>query len=188
MMTPFIQARSHIKILLIFLIFYVIQFEHTHTLAEEPIGRFFYSPEQRQQLDVLRGQKAYATQMRDEAPAEIVTYNGMIRRSDGQTTVWINDEPIADSAMGSKNNLNGRINRQGQVILNLPQSRGATVQLKVGQSAHLQSGRISESPSKARQSNHDLPNASNQSPSNSMPNTLEPSNTVNGPLSTPSKP
>ncbi len=114
--------------------------------ADAGIGRIFYTPEQRTQLDSLRVQKAVAIQVREEPVPEVITYQGIVRRSDGKATVWVNNEALTDADLRLKQSLVGRIGRDGQVILQTPQAAGsAQVQLKVGQSATLQSGRIEES-------------------------------------------
>jgi len=114
--------------------------------ADSAIGRIFYTPEQRAQLDSLRAQKAVATQVREEPVPEVITYQGIVRRSDGKATVWVNNEALSDADLRLKQSLAGRIGRDGQVILQTPQATGSgQVQLKVGQSATLQSGRIEES-------------------------------------------
>lgn len=117
-----------------------------------PIGRIFFSPEQRAQLDVLRTQKAVATQVRDEPVPENVTYNGIVRRSDGKATVWINNEALTDTELRVKQSIVGRIDRSGQILLQTPQVSGAAqLQLKVGQTAELLSGKVDETYSAQRQ-------------------------------------
>ena len=113
--------------------------------AAEPIGRIFFTPEQRAQLDAARAQKAVASQVRDEPLPETVTYNGIVRRSDGKTTVWINNRPLPDSELRSGSALTGNVDRDGRVRLQTTQGAGTTqVRLKVGQSAELLSGRVDE--------------------------------------------
>ena len=108
--------------------------------AAEPPGRIFFTPEQRAQLDTLRQQKAVASQARDEPIPETVTYNGIVRRSDGKTTVWVNDEVLSESGLLNKQSIVGRVGRDGQITL-----QAAAVQLKVGQSATLFTGKVDES-------------------------------------------
>ena len=108
-----------------------------------PTGRIFFTPEQRAQLDLLRTQKAVASQVRDEPIPENVTYNGIVRRSDGKTTVWVNNEAMTDAELRVKQSIVGRIDRNGQITLQATQAAG-TLQLKVGQSAELLSGRVGE--------------------------------------------
>ncbi len=108
--------------------------------AAELPGRIFFTPEQRAQLDTLRQQKAVASQARDEPIPETVTYNGIVRRSDGKTTVWVNDEALSETGLLNKQSIVGRVGRDGQITL-----QAAAVQLKVGQSATLFTGKVDES-------------------------------------------
>ena len=110
-----------------------------------PIGRIFFTPEQRAQLDTLRTQKAVASQVRDDEPVpENVTYNGIVRRSDGKTTVWVNNEAMTDAELRVKQSIVGRVDSSGRILLQTPQATGAALQLKVGQSAELLSGKVDE--------------------------------------------
>lgn len=116
-------------------------------LAADPvIGRIFYTPEERARLDTLRIQRAVATQVRKKEPIpEFVTYNGIVRRSDGQVTVWVNGEPLTEAGLRDKQSIAGRIGRNGQILVQTPQAKNtAQVRLKVGQSAELLSGRVEE--------------------------------------------
>lgn len=110
--------------------------------ADIAAGRIFFTPEQRTQLDMLRKQKAIASQARDEPVPETVTFNGIVRRNDGKTTVWLNNEALSESDLQNKQSIVGSIGRDGRVTLQAPQS---AVQLKVGQSATLFSGKVDES-------------------------------------------
>jgi hypothetical protein len=114
--------------------------------AADPVGRIFYTPEQRAQLDVLRTQRAVASQVRDEPVPEIVTYNGIVRRSDGKATVWVNGEALTEAGLRNKQSIVGQVGRDGRILLQTPQAAGTgQLQLKVGQSAELLSGQVAES-------------------------------------------
>ena len=114
--------------------------------AAEALGRIFYTPEQRAQLDSLRKQRAIVSQARDEPAPETVTYNGIVRRSDGKTVVWMNQQPLSDAELRSGQALAGRIGRDGRLTLQNPQDgNGPKLELKVGQSATLLSGKVDES-------------------------------------------
>ncbi len=113
--------------------------------AADAIGRIFFSPEQRAQLDLARSQRIVAIQAKDEPVPEFVTYNGIVRRSDGKATVWVNNKAMSDSELRTAQPLTGRIDRSGRILLQPPQaSGGGPLQLKVGQSAELLSGRVDE--------------------------------------------
>lgn len=119
--------------------------------AAELTGRLFFTPEQRVQLDQLRKQKAVASQVRDEPIPETVTYNGIIRRSDGKTTIWMNNQPMSAAELRSGQSVAGSVSRDGRIVLQNPQDgSGTKLELKVGQSATLLSGKVDESFSSQR--------------------------------------
>ncbi len=111
--------------------------------AADAIGRIFFTPAQRAQLDLARSQKIGTTQAKDEPIPEFVTYNGIVRHGDGKATVWVNNRAMSDAELSTAQPLAGRIDRSGQILLQAPQAAG-TLQLKVGQSAELLSGRVGE--------------------------------------------
>jgi hypothetical protein len=117
----------------------------------ESMGRLFFTPAQRAQLDVARKQRArtaLATEGAEEsstaAPTpQTITYDGAIRRSDGKSTVWINSRPVHEKESASGGVIVGRVRADGGVSLQIPQS-GRSVELKPGQSIELLSGAIEE--------------------------------------------
>lgn len=119
--------------------------------AAEPMGRLFFTPAQRAQLDVARTQRARATlstekteELQSAAPApQTITYDGVVRRSDGKSTVWLNSRPLHDKNAASGPAIVGRVRADGGVSLQIPQS-GRAVELKPGQSIELLSGAIEE--------------------------------------------
>ena len=56
--------------------------------AEAPLGRLFFTPEQRQALDRLR--QADGRGQNANAADPTLTVNGIVTRSNGKRTVWIN--------------------------------------------------------------------------------------------------
>jgi hypothetical protein len=116
---------------------------------QEPLGRLFFTPAQRSSLDVARSQRArttLATERTEEqaAPQEqTITYGGMVRRSDGGSTVWLNGRPVHERETIGGATVVGRIGADGSVSLQNPQS-GRSVALKPGQSLELLSGTIEE--------------------------------------------
>lgn len=115
------------------------------THAAETVGRLFFTPEQRAQLDTLRIKKIVATQTKDEPAPEIVTYKGIVRRSDGKATVWVNSKALTEGELSTAESVTGRITRDGQILLGSQSAGAGKMQLKVGQSAELLSGRVGES-------------------------------------------
>jgi hypothetical protein len=118
--------------------------------SAQPIGRLFFTPAERAQLDNARAQKrvpqpAAAAQPVDTRPeTQVVTYNGIVRRSDGKSILWLNNKPADEKEALSGLAITGRVKADGGVTLQVPGS-GSSVDLKVGQRAELQTGKVSES-------------------------------------------
>ncbi len=113
--------------------------------ATESLGRLFYTPAERTQLDGLRSRKNIPVPIQQEPlPApEVVTYGGVVRRSDGKTTVWINNHVVNDGKATDGLPISSRVRPDDSVSLKLPQASGS-IDLKVGQSVEIGSGAIAE--------------------------------------------
>ena len=113
------------------------------------IGRLFFTPAERAQLDIARTQKkspapASLATVEEEAPApQVVTYGGLVRRSDGKAMLWLNDRLLDEKEALTGSALQGKVRADGVVTLRTPQS-GASVDIKVGQSVELLSGKVAE--------------------------------------------
>jgi hypothetical protein len=112
--------------------------------AAEPLGRLFYTPQQRATLDNARGQKI-KIDVETETPTspENISVNGVIERSDGQSTVWINNRPVNEKRATSGIKIIGRSADNASVTLQLPQS-SRSVDVKVGQNLDATSGHVQE--------------------------------------------
>jgi len=111
------------------------------------LGRLFFTPEQRDQLDLLRLKKVSAAQSRDESPPEIISYEGIVRRADGGVTVWVNNKALTEREFRDAQSIAGRIERDGRLLLRPgPGAPQAALRLKVGQRVELSSGRVEERP------------------------------------------
>lgn len=117
--------------------------------AQEQLGRLFFTPAQRASLDGARSQRARAALSTEKTEQEAtpvpqtITYSGVLRRSDGKTTVWINNQPVHDREPAGGGIIVGRVRPDGSVTLQVPQS-GRNVILKPGQSVELLSGAVEE--------------------------------------------
>ncbi len=60
-------------------------------IAAEALGRLFFTPEKRQALDHEREFNIQENQVESEEPA--LTINGVVSRSSGRRTVWVNGQP-----------------------------------------------------------------------------------------------
>jgi hypothetical protein len=124
----------------------------TPGVAQElSLGRLFLTPEQRAALDNARRNRiraeALAATTVDKKPrippARSVTINGIVSRSDGESTIWVNGRPTEGQ---TEDGMRVTISpgSQSSVVLREPE-KGRQVRLKVGQKADLLSGRIQES-------------------------------------------
>lgn len=124
--------------------------------AAPALGRLFYTPQQRAALDAERrallaqGSRPAAKPATAARPAvaeprpveRTYTLQGIVQRSDGETTVWINNEAVHERH-ASRGIAAGTIARDS-VAVKLPGSE-RRVQLRVGQSVRSGDGRARES-------------------------------------------
>lgn len=129
-------------------------------VAEDDFGRLFSSQAERKQLDILRqNQKLIvvspqkSTQLEPVAVElpEPVTMQGYVKRSDGSTTLWINNKAVQENTTQSDVEI-GRLNKQknsnknGADSLNVRiPATGKNVRLKPGQVYEPETNRIVES-------------------------------------------
>jgi hypothetical protein len=112
--------------------------------AAGDLGRLFFTPAQRAQLDVLRErhQRLGAAAEAQQSPLpQTITVNGVVTSSDGKSTVWINNQPVSgdEPAAGVDLVHSG----SGHVTLRLPESH-REVKIKVGESLNPQTGDVTE--------------------------------------------
>lgn len=118
-------------------------------VAADGLGRLFFAPAQRAQLDTARVQRdrrggpmTAETEVAAPQGPDVVTYSGVVRRSDGKSTVWINGKPMTERTRDSDVNVIG-VRRDGAVSVNVPQA-DRSASLRVGQSMDVMSGKIEE--------------------------------------------
>ena len=117
------------------------------------LGRLFFTPSERARLDELRRRPPPAPREVASAKAEpsptppapqYITLNGVVRRSDGTTTVWLNNKPVTGprSEEGLVVTPSARTG-SGNVTVRVP-ATGRTIDLKVGQQVEVRSGQVQE--------------------------------------------
>jgi len=110
----------------------------------EPIGRLFFTPDERTNLDRARLTGGNTEQdSATEPQQETLTLNGIVKRSSGKTTEWINHTVQNESNFppGSKMQISKSRLPNFPVLV---QKSGKTVSLKVGQTLNIDSGEIRE--------------------------------------------
>ncbi|SFZ77170.1 hypothetical protein [Chitinimonas taiwanensis] len=108
--------------------------------ADTALGRLFFSPQERAELEALREPAAPASPAVSE---QAVHLKGLLLRQGQLTTVWLNDAKPAQPAQ-----LNARgstpAQRSPQLQLRQPGLGAALPPLKVGQTLDLATGQLSE--------------------------------------------
>ena len=103
-------------------------------LHAESLGRLFFTPEQRAMLDLARRTQPITGQGA-ETPSDGVTLNGIVTRSDGRQTVWINGRPQPAGVATTRSPASASIPLPGG---------GGQVRLRVGQTLDPGSGKVEE--------------------------------------------
>jgi hypothetical protein len=115
-----------------------------HTAVSEELGRLFFTPAQRSAMDAGKRLSAAPAIIKRAAPRgpRSITLSGVVRRSDGEYTVWVNGRAVGKggppgvSAAPSTNHRSAaRVNVRGS---NNP------VELRVGQQLKGSTGKIVE--------------------------------------------
>jgi len=125
------------------------------TAAGAEFGRMFFTPAQRAALDSFRKQNVQtAITIEDDRDKDLVvappppsgpehmSVGGMVRRSDGRNTAWINNRAVEAGQPGGVNVAPGKSGNR--VKITAPRS-GRSFELKVGQTVDVNSGTIEES-------------------------------------------
>jgi hypothetical protein len=118
--------------------------------APADLGRLFFTPAQRAAMDEARRRPqaapgAQAQEPPQPPPSGSVTLNGIVRRSDGATTIWLNNKQVrgrkSDDGVLVRPSRVGAA--PGSVTVQLPQT-GRVVDIRVGQQLEIDSGEVKE--------------------------------------------
>lgn len=108
---------------------------------EAPLGRLFFTPERRQTLDRQRQYKLADTTQAAEEP--MLTLNGMVRRSSGKRTAWVNGIPQNDNDAITGVLVRPDARHPGSVTVQEAPGTGTTT-LRIGQSHRRGTGETSD--------------------------------------------
>jgi hypothetical protein len=116
--------------------------------ADVALGRLFYTPEQRAALEEARRRNIRAEEQAAEASKKprpdgprTVTLNGVVRRSDGESVIWVNGKPVENEI---NDGMRVRLTPDQTGVTVHDTEKGRTVRLKVGQHANLLTGKVEE--------------------------------------------
>ncbi len=111
----------------------------------ESVGRLFFTPEQRLLLDNARGQKVKVEvdEQTEEPAPEMVSLNGVVKRDDGHTTVWLNNRAVSDRKTTGGVTIHPQGTASDPVLFTIPQAE-RVVTLRVGQNLDVTTGQVVE--------------------------------------------
>ena len=125
-------ARRHALVLIICVL------PHTSATWADELGRLFTTPEQRTRLErqrQLTGRNPPSVATSRVTP---LTVNGVVTRSDGSTTIWLNGQPQYGQSIDTGVTATATPHHPDRVNVN--SDGGTTTTLKVGETARLNSG------------------------------------------------
>ena len=113
-------------------------------IAEEVLGRLFFTPEKRQALD---HQRQFNIQEKQEAPeSPTFTIDGVVTRSSGKKTVWVNGVTAEENDTSAGIDVVPERKNPGRVLIQTGESTatsakvGETVRRDTGETADLLNG------------------------------------------------
>lgn len=144
MKTPPLKTRHRASIAGLLFVITGMLVPGPKTYAEEALGRLFFTPERRQILD---RQRQLNIQEKQEIPEDpTLTINGVVTRSSGKRTVWINGMTQNENETQSGVTVMPNRNEPGKVVVQAEESPsgkakvGDTVNRNTGEATDLLNG------------------------------------------------
>jgi hypothetical protein len=108
--------------------------------AAQELGRLFFTPQQRSALDERRRARVPDKPTAAVVAAPVTRVDGYVQRSSGPSTVWINGDPLGESAPEAPRIDTGRT-PSGSVSITVGES-GARMRLKPGEALDRGTGEV----------------------------------------------
>ncbi len=108
----------------------------------QELGRLFFTPEQRAALDARRKARL-PDKPAAAAPSPTTRIDGLVRRSDGRTTVWVNGEPVSGNGQVEDLRVAPRRGDPSRVTVQAGED-GRPIDLKVGSTLDRGSGEATD--------------------------------------------
>ena len=109
--------------------------------AAEPLGRLFFTPEQRAALDARRKARVPDNPAAAVAASPVTRIDGFVKRSQGPSTVWMNGESLSEGSPEAPRIDPAR--PDGAVSITIGET-GRRVRLKAGESLDRDSGEVKD--------------------------------------------
>jgi hypothetical protein len=112
--------------------------------AADPLGRLFFTPEQRAALDARRKARVPDKPAAAVVASPVTRIDGYVKRSQGPSTVWMNGESLGEGAPEAPRiDAPARDGGDGSVSISVGES-GRRVRLKPGESLDRGSGEVKD--------------------------------------------
>lgn len=113
--------------------------------AAQELGRLFFTPEQRAELDARRKARvpdkpAAATVI--ESPR--TRLDGFVKRSDGESTVWLNGEPVPAGKGPNEAQIHSSRDRPDTVTVEAGEANKRRIPLRVGETLERDTGEVTD--------------------------------------------
>jgi hypothetical protein len=105
--------------------------------SAQEVGRLFFTPEQRQVLDARRRARLPDRPNAPATTSPTTRLNGYVSRENGKSTVWVNGEPLPETASEAP-----RIGGSGRVGVNV--ESGARTNLRPGEVLDRSTGEVKD--------------------------------------------
>lgn len=113
--------------------------------AAQQLGRLFFTPEQRAELDARRKARV------PDKPAAVtavesprIRLDGYVKRSDGESTVWLNGQPVPAGKGSDEAQIHSSRTRPNAVTLQAGEGKKRRVPLRVGETLERDSGEVKD--------------------------------------------
>jgi hypothetical protein len=107
----------------------------------DPVGRLFFSPEQRDGLDARRRARVPDRPAETTVASPTTRFDGHVQRANGRSTVWLNGVPMPAGARSEQLSVATRPGEPAQATVT-PADTGRAARLKVGETLDVGSGEV----------------------------------------------
>ncbi|MFZ1907997.1 MAG: hypothetical protein WAU52_02840 [Burkholderiales bacterium] len=115
----------------------------TAAATAQDLGRLFFTPEQRAELDARRKARVPDKSAAVVTESPSTTLDGYVKRSNGKSTVFLNGEPITEGADAQRAQVIPSRDDPSRAAIEVGE-RGRRIPLKVGESLDRGTGEVSD--------------------------------------------
>lgn len=109
-------------------------------VAAQELGRLFFTPQQRNALDERRRARVPDKPAADAVATPVTRVDGYVKRSGGPSTVWVNGDPLTESAPEAPR-IDAGSTTAGSVSISIGES-GTRTSLKPGEALDRSTGEV----------------------------------------------